>query len=341
MKKNFKWLAIGLLFGLSLFVIAATTGLSGIIFDGTVFPEITFGNGETISNQTNGTLSFGAANLLSTGSISTSGSDVYTSGGNVYTSYKGANIQADQVRLGYNVPDSNKAYGNIRIKCWNVQTGGNDISAGDVVVYYTTELQAGTDTVKAATVRLTTSLNGDTGYDYDAYAWVKVTRPATLEVDTVDVWGKDAEGNSVHEKIIMSAADTTYAYSAALFADVDSIKTTDCNEASGNYETDYIFFNAVMACDGANGDLCGVAETAIPDSSGTGWVVVYGPVRATVDAASAFGLPGTHLIGASGGDCVTQADASVDAAYNGDILGYLLEPATEDNVQRLIFVSRK
>ena len=49
------------------------TGLSAIKFDGTQSPEITFGNGETISNATDGTLDFGAANLATTGTVTTTG----------------------------------------------------------------------------------------------------------------------------------------------------------------------------------------------------------------------------------------------------------------------------
>lgn len=55
------------------------TGLSAIIFDGTQYPEITFGNGETISNTTNGTLDFGAANLTTTGKVTSTGAAYFAS----------------------------------------------------------------------------------------------------------------------------------------------------------------------------------------------------------------------------------------------------------------------
>ena len=55
------------------------TGLSAIKFDGTQYPEITFGQGETISNTTDGTLDFGAANLSTTGKVASTGAAYYAS----------------------------------------------------------------------------------------------------------------------------------------------------------------------------------------------------------------------------------------------------------------------
>lgn len=49
--------------------VVSWTGFSAIKFDNTQHPEITFGNGETISNATDGTLDFGAANLSTTGAV--------------------------------------------------------------------------------------------------------------------------------------------------------------------------------------------------------------------------------------------------------------------------------
>lgn len=43
------------------------TGLSAIKFDNTQHPEITFGYGESITNEVDGELDFGAANLSTTG----------------------------------------------------------------------------------------------------------------------------------------------------------------------------------------------------------------------------------------------------------------------------------
>jgi len=292
---------------------------------------------EYITNVSDGTWGFGSADLVTTGTL---GSGTYTN--TSYISLTGSQmyLNADQVRLGYTSPDSTQGYGQVRVKVWNCQTGGNDIAAGDVLVWYETAVEVAADTVKQATARMVMSLNGDTGTDLDCYAYIKVTKPATAADDTVSIWGKDPSGTSIVESLIITSTDTTYRYSGGLYADIDSIKTTYCDE-TGDYEFDAIYFMAVKACDGDNGDIMGVAETAIADSGGTGWAIISGPVYATVDAASAFGIVGTHLIGASGGDAVTISDSNVDAAKNGDIVGFLLQPATHDNLRRLIFVDRK
>lgn len=59
--------------------VTSWTGYSAIKFDGTQYPEITFGNAETISNTTDGTLDFGAANLTTTGKLTSTGAVYYAS----------------------------------------------------------------------------------------------------------------------------------------------------------------------------------------------------------------------------------------------------------------------
>lgn len=298
------------------------TGLSAIKFDNTQHPEITFGQGETISNETDGVLDFGAANLTTTGSFITS---IVLSDTNSYT-------QADRVYLGYTGPDSNNAYGAIYMKAYNKGVSGANIAAYDVVQLDTTKVELAADTTKTKRARITNNIQ------FSMFAWVRVTRPATTNADTVYIYGKDPAGSSVAERVVAPAGSQSFATSDNLYSDVDSIYVCKVGGNTGDYQFDAYYYNSVIASAGSTQLVCGVAPAAIADSGGTGWIVIRGYAKATVDAATLIAMPGTLLHGASGGDAVTIAAATADSTKNAKILGHAMQPSFKDNTAILIYV---
>lgn len=318
-------IAIAIALFVSACAVVNWTGLSAIKFDGTQSPEITFGNGETVSNETDGTLDFGAANLTTTGTLAASGASFILSASGGY-------IQSDKVYLGYTNPDSNNAYGAIYMKAYNKGTGGTDIAAYDVVQIDTVKVELAADTTKNSRARITNNVR------FSMYAWVRVTRPATTNADTAFIWGKDPAGTAIYEKVVAPAGSQSFMTSDNLYSDVDSIKMCVVGGNTGNYQFDAYYYNAVIAAAGSNQLVCGVAPTAIADSGGTGWIVIRGYAKATVDAATLIAMPGTLLHGASGGDAVTIVAATADSTKNAKILGHAMQPSFKDNTAILIYV---
>lgn len=329
MKNYKKAFAVGCIFALFCFCsIAAITGFNQIKMSDT--PEITLSNGSTISEAVAGTISFGAANISTTGSMSATGSTNQT----LITS--GGYFQADVYRFGYTTPTDTLAFGgNEVMKVYNKGVTATDIAANDVVQWDTTRVQVGADTAKAwCKVRITNNII------FDCLAWLQVTRPAVTNVDTFWVYGKNSAGTAISETIRGAASSQYHVYSKNLYSDIDSIRTSKAGN-NGDYGFYAYYYNTVIAAAGANSLVFGVANSAVADSGGTGWVVTKGYVRATVDANTLGAKPGTLLIGASGGDCVTVASAKADTTYNGKILGKAIQPGYKDNIALLIFVDPK
>jgi hypothetical protein len=283
-------------------------------------PEIELSNGEKVTNVTDGTVSItDGTNTL--GSIVDLGSN-------------GA-FNADQFRLGITAPTATAAYGTVMVKVWNKGVSASDIAANDVVQLDTAAVELAADTTKAnRLVRITNNIK------FGCYAYIRVNRPATTNADTIRVWGKDPSGTAQTESIIGPAGSLAYNYSAKLYSDVDSMRTSYAGN-TGNYAFDAMYYMTVIASAGANAQVFGVANSAIADSGGTGWVVTHGPVVATVDAATLNATMGTTLQGASAGDAVTIATAKADTTANGKILGYAIQPGYKDNTAILIFVDKK
>jgi hypothetical protein len=189
------------------------------------------------------------------------------------------------------------------------------------------------DTVKNVKARITNDIM------FDAYGQIKVTRNNTGAIDSTFVYGTDPNGDAVADTLAFPNGSGTVRYSEYWFADLDSIRQTDGSASTFNY--DALYFNSIKACDGAYSDLAGVAVSTISDSGGTGWIVTYGYAMATVDAASAEATQGSILIGASGGDAVTLAEAAADTTKNAKILGYAVQASNTDNKAILIFVDKK
>jgi hypothetical protein len=333
--KTWKGIALGVFLSLAFIAfIAAYTGLSGIQFDGRDHPEIYFGHGEYISNETDGTLDMGAANITTTGTVA-SGAITMSGTGNTLTT-KNSYFQADRFRFGYSSPDSIMAYGSEVMKVYNKGASATDLAANDVCQWDTSQVEVGADTTKGyRLVRLTNNVM------FDCFAWLKVTRPANTNADTIYVTGKDPLGVTVTEKISGAAGSQTTIYSRELYSEFTTIRTTIGTGNSGSYKFDGIYYNAVIASAGTNSLVCGVANGAIADSGGTGYIVTKGFVKATVDAATLAGEPGCLIVGTSSGDAVTVVTATVDSTKNAKILGRLAQPAYKDNTAVIIFVDPK
>jgi len=290
-------------------------------------PDLTGANGETWSNNPDGTWSAGGADIRSTGG------DVYTSGGNVYSSNADGYLRADNLYLGYNGLYSIASKGSIRIPVYNVGVSGADITAYSVVVWDQAVKECAADTTKGVTARISNDIM------FSAYAQVKVTRDNTGAIDTTFVSGTDPQGNAILDTLAFPNGSVTVMYSDHWYSDLTSITVFD--GSASTFEFDAIYFNSVKACDGANADLAGVATAAIADSGGTGWLVTYGYATAMVDAKTLNAAQGTLLVGASGGDAVTIADATADSTVNGKVLGYAVQSSSEDNKATLIFVDKE
>jgi hypothetical protein len=321
-------------FTFSLFVmcsIAAYTGFDTIRLrgNGTSDPDIELQNGSTISNYVSGTIDFGAANLTTTGTLATSGTSFILSGSSAY-------LQADQIRLGYTTPTDTLAFGgNEVMKVYNKGVSATDIAANDVVQWDTTAVEIAADTTKGwCKARITNNII------FDCLAWVKVFRPATTNVDTIWVYGKNSAGTAITEKLIGAAGSEPNLYSKNLYSDIDSIRTSKAGN-SGDYAFDGIYYNTVIVSAGATNLVFGVANSAIADSGGTGYVVTKGLARATVDANTLNAKLGTLLTGAAAGDAVTIASATADSTKNAKILGRAVQPGFRDNTAILIFVDPK
>jgi len=332
--KSWKGMALGVFLTLAFIsFIAAYTGLSGLQFDGTQYPELKFGNGEYISNTVDGTLDFGAANLTTTGTLNASGA-LTSAGASFVMSASQGYVNVDNIRLGYSTPDSENVYSAVRIKVYNKQTGGTDVAAKDVCQWDTVAVEIAADTTKNAKARITNNVM------FDCFAWVRAIRPATTNKDSIWVYGKDPAGNSILEMLYGVNGSDQIVYSNNLYSDVDSIRV-GVGANTGDFQFDGLYYNAVMASAGAYETLAGVASSAIGDSGGTGWLVIQGFARATVDAATLNAKQGSLLVGASGGDAVTIVAATADSTKNGKILGFAMQPGDKDNTAILIYVDRR
>lgn len=292
-------------------------------------PELEMSNGEKLTNGTDGTVSVTdgtntLASVVDDGSV-----------GHVEVPGATGYFKADNYYLGYTAPTSINAYGAIRMKVWNKGVSATDIAAYDVVQMDTSVVELAADTTKAnRKVRITNNII------FSCYGYIRVFRPATTNVDTFRVWGKDPAGTAQTESIIGASGSQAYVYSAKLYSDVDSIRTSYAGN-NGSYAFDAVYYNTVIAAAAANNLVFGVATAAIADSGGTGWVVVYGPAIATVDAATLNGTPGVLLTGASGGDAVTIASAAADTTKNAKIFGHVVQPCYKDNTAVLVFVDHR
>ena len=323
-----KGVLIGIIFAFTfLSLIAANRFYHSVIIKEA--PELEMSNGEKLTNGTDGTVSITdgtntLASVVDDGSV-----------GHVEVPGAAGYMKADNFYLGYTAPTSITAYGAIRMKVWNKGVSATDIAAYDVVQMDTSAVELAADTTKAnRKVRITGNIK------FSCYGYIRVHRPAHTNADTIRVWGKDPAGTAQTESIIGAAGSAYYIYSAKLYSDVDSMRTSYAGN-NGNYEFDGIYFNTVIQAAGANNLVFGVATAAIADSGGTGYVVVYGPAIATVDAATLNGTPGVPLLGASGGDAVTISAATADSTKNAKIFGHVVQPCWKDNTAVLVFVDHK
>lgn len=249
-----------------------------------------------------------------------------------------ATVRTEDIHLAgsaklYNVNNSN-GDGTITYQVRNGGTGGADISAGDVVALDQNLHQLGADTTAAKPFRITFDID-----DFGGLWQAKWTHGGTSDADTVTVTGTDVDGTAQIDTLVLTGGNST-AYGHKWFATITAASAAKTS-ASGTQELDVVLLNGAKAMDGANGDRFGVAIEVIADSGGTGMVVISGPAKATVDAATLNATPGILLQGASGGDAVTIAAALADSTANGKILGYALESSVSNNQLIWIFVDKQ
>jgi hypothetical protein len=235
------------------------------------------------------------------------------------------------MQLGYGVLDT---LGRVLIKVQN--KSGGALALGDVVVWDVTPVVVVTDAALNATHSIANNLSAEggwftlslaltgtpdggdevtiTGTSYEGVTSAVVVLPATAAPVVAVV--NTAGTARVHWKTV-----TAVSANADAVSDGASAMTVNAYAPAG-----------VIACDGANTDIAGVAIGAIADNA-YGYIVTHGVCLATVDAATTACYPGSLLEGASGGDFVV--DAAATAAKNA---ARCLEHSTKDNWPILVFI---
>lgn len=237
-------------------------------------------------------------------------------------------------RLGESVLDS---LGRVLVKVQNKT--GSALAEGDVVVWDNTAVEVVADAAPAASATVADDLSAEGGY----FTLSFVCTDTPDAGDSVIVYGTSYEGGANdYTKMLMPAVENvTFMLTDTLTGNrilhwslIDSIKynADAVSEGATAVTVNAYGVCTVLACDGANADVAGVAIGAVADNA-FGYVVTHGVCKAVVDAATTAASPGSLLEGAANGDLVV--DAAATAARN---IGRALEYSTEDNRKILVFI---
>lgn len=245
------------------------------------------------------------------------------------------------IRLGERLGGKNGA---VLQKVHNIS--GSSISAADFLCYDAGPTVAIASSVTigytSAQITVTNDLTTETGgasAPNGGFFTVVVTANGTVDADTVKIWGKDEF--SVAQACTLALDDGATSTSMAVrgttrlyWTDIDSLSTEKSN---GGSLTDLTFtargYATVIASDGANTDFAGVAIATIADNA-TGFICIYGPVDAVVDAATTPCSPGSMIELAANGDGVV--DAAATTAQN---VARALEYSNKNDFKIRVFVA--
>jgi hypothetical protein len=322
LKDNLKPVLIGV-FG-TLFVVMLSAQAQKILRNKVFKGTVGFSNGELI-NFYDDTMTPQNDNEDQIGSASSRFEDIHLMGA--------VKLYHDSVQAGD---------GNVQMRVWNGQSSGGDAAANDVLVWDATTRELGADTTAAKPFRITWNPSAFGGLWY-----VKWTHGGTSDADSIMVTGTNYAGTAQIDTLVLTGGGST-GYGTKLFASVTSATAAAVSEA-GTQELDVEMFRGIKLADGGNNDIAGVAVGTIADSGGTGQMVILGPVKATVDAASTNATPGAWLIGASGGDAAPFTAAAGDTFVNGNsgnvnagkLLGYALQSSSADNTVIWVYVDKQ
>jgi hypothetical protein len=244
-------------------------------------------------------------------------------------------LTAEAVKLGQGVLDSLG-----RVLMYVQNKNGSALAAGDVCVWDATAVSVcDTISVMQEDVTLDDDLSSESGF-----LCLEIDCHGTPDAgDSLEVWGTTYEGGaSDYSKMLLPASadvdfvvvDTSTAAPILHWSLIDSIKFNSDAYTDGADSVDvYAYAVAgVIACDGANTDIAGVAIGAISDNA-YGYIVTHGVCEATVDAGTNEATPGALLEGASGGDFVVDA-----AATTGKNAARALEYSSADNKKIKVMV---
>jgi len=279
----------------------------------------------------NGTMTFTYKTLTSptitsptiSGTVANSGTGTYSGTNTFYT-----------FQLGTGVLDT---LGRTLIKVQNKT--GSALALGDAVVWDNAAVAVVADAAPAADATIANDLTGEGGW-----RTLSVACTGTPDAgDSIKVWGTTYEGGANdYTKMLLPASsgatfavvDTTTAAPILHWSQIDSIKynADAVSDGASAVTVNSYGVATVLACDGANTDVAGIAIGAIADNA-FGYICVHGVCKATVDAGTNAASPGVLLEGAANGDLVVDA-----AATTGKNIARALEYSTIDNKQILVFV---
>lgn len=219
-----------------------------------------------------------------------------------------------------------------------VNNSGSALAAGDWVVHDSTAVVVVDSTdanVGDVSAAIADSLESDAG------KFMLVAKAnGTVATDSVIVTGiKDGSTVAVADTLILTDGAESFSMfvdgtSRVYWTKINAVSYLGVNGAL-SVQLEAIPYANVKASVGATTSFAGVVTEAISDAD-SGFVCVYGPVDAVVDAATLRAQPGTLLELAANGDAVTDA-----AATTGQNVARAMEYSNKDNFKIRVFVGNQ